>query len=472
MNDRFLSRGWPALLLVALGVAQPSLAAPIPWQTERVDYVATNAPLADALASLAAQAHVTIDVAPDVHGTVSGRFNLAPQQFLSTMAASYGVSWYYDGMVLHVAPQADARTLALRLNYATTDSLLAQLSSTGASDTRFVPQVDQATHTVVVHGPPAYVARVDATARALERAARERVRTAVRVVQLTTARVTDRHETVGGVPSVMPGVVTRLRERFVANYEKPFADGIVPREYEAPLPLIEADVDHNAVRVRDRPERLDADAQMIRDYDTKPQLVRVAAYIADVEPDALASLPLQWRTVADAAPDAYALPGTPPAPRFAYSDDDGTALAAQLKEFVAEGRAKMELERDATTVDGTTVELNRRESALVAAANEGVGGAGSDASLLDVAEGVKLVVTPTVDGTLDMPHVALDTQFALGDGAASRVRVDVASKRAVLIAAAPAHGVAPEVDGSTGNEVSDASPRTRVVLLIPVVGEQ
>jgi type II secretory pathway component GspD/PulD (secretin) len=262
-----------AVLWIATG-ASPAFAsgAPIPWQTERFDYSAAGAPLREALSALAAQTHVPIDVAVDVTGSVSGRFDLAPQVFLSTMAATYDVSWYYDGAVLHVAPQADRRTLAMRLNYASTDALLAQLSTTGASDPRFAPQVDEATRTVVVTGPPAYVQRVEATARELEQAARERIETAVRVVKLESAYVGDRQAASDGTASFVPGVATRLRERFAINREKPFADGIVPREYEAPLPIIEADIDRNAIVIRDRPERLDADAQMVRDLDDKPLL--------------------------------------------------------------------------------------------------------------------------------------------------------------------------------------------------------
>lgn len=469
MNERLKTTCFVLLCVTAGAAPGAAHSATIPWQTERIDYTATGAPLRDALSALGAQTHVQIDVAPDVKGSVTGRFNLAPQAFLSTMEATYGVSWYYDGMVLHVAPQSDRRTLAIRLNYTSTDALLAQLSSTGAGDPRFAPQVDEATHTFVVSGPPAYVARVEATARELERTARSRVRTAVRVVTLQAARAADRHETIGGVPSMMPGVAARLRERLANNREKPFADGIVPREFEAPLPIIEADTDHNAIVIRDRPERLDGDAQMARAYDTKPSLVRIVAYVADVDPDALAALPLQWRAVEGAAPDAYAVPGTPPAGRYAFSDDDGAALASQLKEFVVEGRARIEFERDAMTADGTAVRLDAHAERLVAAADDGVGAAGSDASLLDVPEGVTLEVTPVVEGSMDFPHVALTTRFALASGEPSTVRVDVPSQRAVLIAAAPTGGVAPRIEGSEGGAAGGrgAPARTRVVLLVP-----
>jgi type III secretion protein C len=272
MNMRSKSLCFAVLCTVMGALPASASSAPIPWQTERFDYSAAGVPLREALSALAAQAHVPIEVAADVTGSVTGRFELAPQAFLSTMAATYDVSWYYDGAVLHVAPQADRRTLAMRLNYASTDALLAQLSTTGASDPRFAPQVDETTHTVVVAGPPAYVQRVEATARELEQAARARIDTAVRVVALRTAYVGDRQAASDGTASFVPGVATKLRERFAVNREKPFADGVVPREYEAPLPIIEADIDHNAIVIRDRPERLDADAQMVRDLDGKPSL--------------------------------------------------------------------------------------------------------------------------------------------------------------------------------------------------------
>jgi type III secretion protein C len=269
MNLRLKSLSCVLLCVGAWALPVPAHSAPIPWQTERFDYSAAGVPLRDALAALAEQAHVSIDVAPDVKGSVTGRFSLAPQEFLSTMAMTYDVSWYYDGAVLHVAPRADRRTLAMRLNYASTDALLAQLASTGASDARFAPQVDEVTRTVVVTGPAAYVKQVEATARELERAARERVDTAVRVVALRTASGADRQDSSVGVTSVAPGVAAQLQQRFAANRETPFADGVVPREYEAPLPIIEADLDRDAIVIRDRPERLDADEQMVHDLATR-----------------------------------------------------------------------------------------------------------------------------------------------------------------------------------------------------------
>ncbi|MGG1948368.1 secretin N-terminal domain-containing protein [Trinickia sp. NRRL B-1857] len=470
MNPYLIS-ACAALLCIGVGsMPREARGASIPWQTERFDYSAQAVPLTDALAALSSQTHVEIDVAPGVLGSVTGRFNLPPQQFLSTMSSTYGVSWYYDGMAVHVAPDADRRTSAMRLNYTTPDAVLAQLSSTGGSDARFAPQVDEATRTVVVAGPPAYVARVESTARALEREARERVRTAVRVVTLQSAQAADRQETIGGAPSVRPGVATRLRERFALNRQRPFADGRVPLEFEAPLPLIEADVDHNAIVIRDRPERLEADAQMARAYDVRPALVRISGYVFDVDPEALAALPFDWRPVAGSAPDAYAVPGTPPAARYAFSDEDAAAVAAQLNEFVSEGRATKVMQRDVMTADGTAVRLDERAARLVAAADDGVGMAGSDASLLDVPEGLSLDVTPVVEGAMDFPHVALTAQFALPGGAPSTVQVDVPSRRAVLIAAAPSGGIAPRIEGSDGGAAShdgERPPRTRVVVLVP-----
>ena len=104
------------------------------------------------------------------------------------------------------------------------------------------------------------------------RTGRASIDTAVRVVALRTAYVGDRQAASDGTASFVPGVATRLREQFAVNREKPFADGVVPREYKAPLPIIEADIDRNAIVIRDRPERLDADAQMVRDLDGKPSL--------------------------------------------------------------------------------------------------------------------------------------------------------------------------------------------------------
>ena len=448
---------WAAILCPASQVS----AAPIPWRAEQFEFSTVQSTLSDAIHEFSQQTHVPISVSIDVTGNIAGRFNITPQRFLDLLVSVYGLDWYYDGAMLRISPLADRRMLPIRLNYVTPDTLLAMLKESGATDSRFPLQVDETADVVIVSGPPDYVGRVAKMAAQLERAAREHVRTSVRVVKLDSAGAADRPRTVAGVNHVQPGVATLLRQRFAASRAQPQERGIVPLEYEAALPIIEADAGTNSVLVRDLPEKLDADAAMVEAYDVKPEQVQIVAYLAEVDPDALAALPLQWR------PDANGV-------QVAYTDDDGSALAAQLEGFAKAGRARVEFKRGTLTIAGMPAVMDRYEDKLVQAQDAG------DGSLLDVSTGVSLSVTPTLAGTPGDPRIALDAQISPGDDAdgermpLQHAHTDVASGQCVALAfsapVAPAQARQDRPASATAAMATTAvavKPRTRILLLIP-----
>ncbi|MGN6390013.1 MAG: type III secretion system outer membrane ring subunit SctC, partial [Burkholderiaceae bacterium] len=70
-------------LALASGIgAAPAKAAEIPWKTAKIRYVAEGKSLKEVLRDLAASQGITAAVAPEVEGSVNGRFNLTPQSFL------------------------------------------------------------------------------------------------------------------------------------------------------------------------------------------------------------------------------------------------------------------------------------------------------------------------------------------------------------------------------------------------------
>ena len=459
-----------AACVAAASAAQARADVP-PWQSSRFEYSAASASVRDALAELSQQGHVPIVVATDVDSRIAGRFNMTPQHFLDVATTDSGLDWYYDGTVVRVSRTSARRTLAIRLDYAEPEELFSVLRETRIADPRFPPQLDEGARVVTVSGPPAFVTHVEQAARALERGARERTRTAVRVVKLTSARASDRDERQGGRVIVEPGVATLIRQRARTAREQPLTPGVTPIEYETPLPILEADATNNAVLVRDRPERLAADVAMIESYDRRPTIVRLVTYVAQVDNDALAALPLPWRAAEN-----------PGAARVAYTDDEGADMLAQLRTFEHEGRAHIELARDMTTVDGTPVNVNRYENRLVEAVDRGADETadGSGNALLDVATGIALDVTPVVepgDGTPSgTAHVALTirlTNDAQGASATQQAQAEVRPRRCAVIAlpaqaaasAAPPAGQPPS--GASSKGAGAAPLRTQVVLIVP-----
>ena len=471
-----------AACLLAASAGHARAEAP-PWQTARFEYSAATASVRDALAELSQQGHVPIVVDPDVDARLAGRFTMTPQHFLDVATSDNGLDWYFDGAVVRVSRTSARRTLAIRLDYAEPEELFNVLRETHIADPRFAPQLDEGARVVTVSGPPAFVSRVEQAARALERDARAHVRTAVRVVKLTAARAADRDERQGERVIVLPGVATLMRQRARTARPQSLTPGIAPIEYEPPLPIFEADATNNAVLVRDRPERLAADVSMVEAYDRRPALVRLVTYVAEVDADALAALPLPWRANTD-----------PTAARIAYADDGGSEMLAQLRTFEHEGRAQIELARDLTTVDGTPVTVDRYENRLVEAVDRGEGendGKRGNA-LLGVSTGIALGVTPMVepgDGTPSgSAHVTLKIRLTTSDeahgaGTVREATADATPGHCTVIALsspAPAPAAASGTAGQetaiapasrtaqTGSPVADLKPaRVQVVLVAP-----
>ena len=109
--------GYLALLVQAavLVIPRAASAAEINWRTTNFNYIAQNKPLKEFIRDFAADQGLSVIIAPDVDGTVNGKFNLTPQSMLDLLAMSYGVTWYYDGSVLYVSPAGDISSEVVQL---------------------------------------------------------------------------------------------------------------------------------------------------------------------------------------------------------------------------------------------------------------------------------------------------------------------------------------------------------------------
>ena len=111
MSARLMSahtaRAWFGSVSIALlaALTVPAVtnhveAAEIHWRTNHFSYVAHDKPLKEFIRDFAASQGVSLVVAPEVSGTVNGKFDNTPQDILEMLSTSFGVTWYYDGSVL------------------------------------------------------------------------------------------------------------------------------------------------------------------------------------------------------------------------------------------------------------------------------------------------------------------------------------------------------------------------------------
>jgi type III secretion protein C len=430
---------WPVITGALLAATQ-AVAADVNWTDSRYVYATNGSSVADALNVFAAAQHVPVRMSGQIEGIVGGRFVMSPQQFLDTLCHSYGLVWYYDGAVLQVSPASEQRHIAIRPNYMSPSALLAALDHAGITAAQFPLQVDEAARTLTVRGPAGYVERIRLAARGFEQDARERVRTTVRVFRLSIATAADKTHVIDDRPVTIPGAATLLRERF---YRRDAGAGEVV-EFDAPLPIIEADARTNSILIRDKPERIDGDGLLVSDVDVQPELVSIETTVIDVDASALADLQ-------PVSPVPFGVPASAVGaqPRFGTTTDGGHALLARIDELKKAGHVQLEVTRTAVTLAGSPAVIDRHELHLAEEDDDGEGDAPDSA-----APDLWLSIDPTVSGQQSVPLIGL--RVDLGHDADGAWHGGIATSVApgeCLVIAAPLP--------------NDPHGRQRLVLLIP-----
>ena len=343
--------------VAALSLAGSAMAAVIPWQSQKFEYVADRKDVKDVLRDLGASQHVMTWISPQVEGSVTGNFNEAPQKFLDRMAATFGFAWYYDGAVLRVTGANEAQSATIALQRASTSQVKRALTRLGVTDPRFPVLYDDETGSVVVSGPPRLVELVQDIARLIDRGREDANRTVVRTFPLRYAWATDHTMVVDGQSMTIRGVASILNSMYANNAPSTEStqaprggdrrvDSVAPGEANAgrggtralsglsgkpplppggvgqyaggnsaaPLPggdtrgrtdafqddggsapIIHADPRSNSVLVRDRADRMAAHQSLIESLDTRPAVLEISASIIEISETALEDLGVDWR---------------------------------------------------------------------------------------------------------------------------------------------------------------------------------
>ncbi|MCY0387075.1 type III secretion system outer membrane ring subunit SctC [Robbsia sp. Bb-Pol-6] len=203
---------WAAVPLLGVTTAH---AAPIPWRSMQIDYVADHKALRDVLRDVSASAGVPIWISPKVDGNVTGHFQSSPQQLLNRMSSSFGFVWYYDGSVLRIYGSDEITNATIGLRTASTADLRRSLSRLAVNDRRFPVRYDDEARTAVVSGPPRYVELIGDIAKLVDQNHQLTQRgQAVRVFPLRYAWASDHTVTVDGQSIKITGVATILRSLY------------------------------------------------------------------------------------------------------------------------------------------------------------------------------------------------------------------------------------------------------------------
>ena len=204
-----------AALAATAGIPHMASAAPIPWRTMQLDYVADHKSLRDVLRDVSASAGVPVWISPKVDGNVSGHFQTSPQQILNRMSSSFGIVWYYDGSVLRIYDSGEMTSTTIGLHTASMSELRRTLARLQTVDSRFPVRYDDATRTALVSGPPRYVELVSDISRLVDQNHQASQRDqGVRIFPLRYAWAEDHTITVDGQTIRITGVASILRSLY------------------------------------------------------------------------------------------------------------------------------------------------------------------------------------------------------------------------------------------------------------------
>jgi type III secretion protein C len=339
---RALGNAVRATLLVMsslLGLMGQASAALPDWGREPYAYVTVDQELQQVLREFAANIGVTIQVSPRVQGMVRGRLpSLPPEQFLELLARTYGLLWYYDGIVLYVNALDEVESRMIKLNTISVDTLARSLVELDIDDPRFPWTVSEGPGILYVAGPPRYVQLVTQTAELLDGS--QAVRIDIRVFPLKYANSADRRFSVRGQEIIVPGVTTILRRLVNADQQGSDNDSRFRRRsgsstmttvggggdvdvatlaavsaqraeaaaaqaerFAGRSPAQEGDTDVqiesdsrlNAVIVKDLADRMPIYERLIASLDKPQKLVEVELVIADINSTRLEDLGVDWR---------------------------------------------------------------------------------------------------------------------------------------------------------------------------------
>ena len=211
MSKRLFTVG---LLLACLaGLFGDVRANDIPWRAEPVDLTATNEALAPFIIRLLTRQRISAAVSEAV-GTeaINGRFRGRPDVVFREIAETYGLTWYYDGAVLHVTSLAENRTRLIGVDPALASRADKVLRDMGIVDRRYPVRLSPSEGYLLVSGPPRMVELVMEAVRLMSETPSVAVQNAARVFRLKHAWADDRKVSVAGVETTMPGVARLLNE--------------------------------------------------------------------------------------------------------------------------------------------------------------------------------------------------------------------------------------------------------------------
>jgi type III secretion protein C len=160
-----LRGAWGAGLSVADGLtialvtsfAVPAVAAPA-WFNSPYNYVVLDQDVRAALTEFGRNLGLPVVLSDAVSGRVRGRIQAKTAgDFVERLAGANGLTWYFDGSVLHVSADKEFVTRVIDAGRLRGDMVASEMRELGLADERFSVRAARNGTVITVSGPPAYI---------------------------------------------------------------------------------------------------------------------------------------------------------------------------------------------------------------------------------------------------------------------------------------------------------------------------
>lgn len=190
----------------------PALGMEPQWPTGTYRYLIVDQDLKGVLTEFGRNTGLPVDVSDQIKGRLRGQLAAATataREYLERLCESYGLTWYFDGAVLHVNTRSETTTELVNIGRLSPADTREKLVALGIADARFQVRTTEDAGVISVSGPPAFVELVRHTVTALLR----RLRPATEDTAGDDIRVRVFRGGVGGPPAGPPEIAVDNRAR-------------------------------------------------------------------------------------------------------------------------------------------------------------------------------------------------------------------------------------------------------------------
>lgn len=199
-------------LIALLATGADLVLAQIPWNRQGFSYAAENKPLTELLRQLCAAQSIPVVISDKVEGTVNGKFTaVEPQALLESLAAAYGLIWFFDGDVLYIYDDSEIDSQIINapgLDFEQLDRILRDLQIDFGQPRNSLRMTEEL---VSVAGPPRFVKLVAEVISGLL-SSDTAIPDAIQVYPLKYAWAYDTKFESNGTQVTVPGVATVLQQ--------------------------------------------------------------------------------------------------------------------------------------------------------------------------------------------------------------------------------------------------------------------